>query len=581
MKFKANIFSLVVSISLVLSSLPVFSSQISSYSYNNQPNVINAILANERSVESLKNIIRILNLIDDTYGNLYEKLLNGDTITIFFDPAHGKLDNGRWESEMTGRTSCIGLPEEYYSIQISRRIYQLLSENSLLNIKSTDDFLSVMKGEKDIYNNIPFKTTIKTANKKNAFIIISEHLNNISSLRKADGIINLSGIHVTLDEVGNKYLSYVDGSHNGFLTLYNKYDITGLSAKIATKLKKELVSNGMTPNTWDFGAVADDRFSYFNDFPISVIFESGFISNPNEEAKMKDPEYQEIIAESQYKAIIESIKDIFNVDISDDEPKKNGIINEQLTLIKLSRIALYYIQKCNAPKALSTIKKIKETSKDVRHKFNIKPYEEIKKRINKSENFYSKGKRFIRAKRYKKAKKFLLKAKNLVKNMPICSSFLEKYTKILKRYFRFKDDSKKHKRLLVPTTLQVKRASLRTPVILAIERDQSLEDAIHNALSPEPENAGRLIKSFKNAYNRKKVKVKRYSKKKRKTIYYWKWKKKKIDFKTGIYIVNINKKLNVTKAKRIWQILLDHKKYQNQQYLNNSYFASRRKQKSL
>ena len=125
------------------------------------------------------------------------------------------------------------------------------------------------------------------------------------------------------------------------------------------------------------------------------------------------------------------------------------------------------------------------------------------------------------------------------------------------------------------------RAALNTPVILPIEKDQTLEDAVMKALSPNPETALKLIKSFNNAYEWKKVKKERYSEKKKKNIFYWEREKMKFNFKEGLYLVKLNKNFQVTKAKRVTQLLLDPCMYQNHQYLKNSYFAGIKKEKSL
>jgi hypothetical protein len=76
-------------------------------------------------------------------------------------------------------------------------------------------------------------------------------------------------------------------------------------------------------------------------------------------------------------------------------------------------------------------------------------------------------------------------------------------------------------------------------------------------------------------------KVRKYSAKRKKRI----WVSEKIvrdfEFTPGIYVVNLDKKLNVVKAKRVSAVYLDPQKYQNQQYLKNSYFAETEQEKSI
>ena len=69
--------------------------------------------------------------------------------------------------------------------------------------------------------------------------------------------------------------------------------------------------------------------------------------------------------------------------------------------------------------------------------------------------------------------------------------------------------------------------------------------------------------------------------KKKKNIFYWEREKIKFNFKEGLYLVKLNKKFQITKAKRVTQLLLDPNMYQNHQYLKNSYFAGIKKEKSL
>ena len=558
---------------------PNFANQLP-YTYIPQPPFIDSIIKNEKTIKRLKNLLNIINQIDNTYNDIHNKLLKGQKIVIFFDPAHGKLKDGRWESIATGRVSCTNLPEEYYSIILSKKLYKLLTENKFIEVKSTEDFLSVMKGKKNEYLNIPFTKTVEMACNENAFILISEHLNNVSSIRKASGLANIKGIHITLDEAGNKYLAYVNSIHNGFLTLYNKFDPTEFSKVYANKLKQKLLACGMRANTWEHGTVADDRFSYFTNFPISIIFESGFISNPTEEANLRREDYQENIVKAQYNALIEAFKDILGIDISGDTP---DIItrekNTWLNLLKLSRISIYYIKSCNPSKAISIINLMEKYYGASKYRKRLKPYRKIKKSLIRANKYYKKSKK---SHNNKKAANYLFKAKRALRERAIFVSLNEKYNnKIRELGFAYRIKSKKRKKIKRTIPLITKKARRKTPIILAIEDNQTLEQAINNALSPNPKKLKRLLRTFKNAYIYKKVKVYKYSKKRKKTIYYWKWKRKKVKFHRGIYIVKLNKNLVVKNVKRTSLVSLNPWKYQNQQYLKNSYFANRTKQKNL
>jgi len=578
MRYKANIFSAIAIASLIF-VFPVYSSNELSIQQNNQ--IIKSILEKEKKAQNRDNIINIVNLIDATYGNLYERLKSGEKITIFFDPAHGRLDSGKWQGEVTGRLSSSGIPEEAYSINFSRKLYKLLSANKYFRIVTNDDYKKVLNGESTEYKKIFFSETVKVARSEKAFMIISQHLNNISSLQKADGIVNLPGIHVTCDESGNRYLAHLKTSHNGYLTLYNKYDLTGFSKYIAYNIIDSLTSKGISINNWDYGAVADDRFSYFIDFPISMIFEQGFICNPVEEEKLRDPDYQQKIVDSQYIAILESFKNIFGIDISGLWLSKLNDNTELIDLIKLSRIAIYYLQNDYTEKAVSIINEMENNTNappDL-----LDPYINLKERIIKAERYFKKCKDSLNAGKNKEAKNNLYNAVRTTGYDTIFYSQIGKYSNFAKKHFGIYNIASNRKGIQPKISMpyNASKASLNTPVILAIEKNQTLEDAVDKALSTDPKTTSAIVKSLNEVYTRKKVKVEEYSEKTKKTATTWKYEKKKVEIKEGIYIVSLKKNLQVRKLERIWLVMLDPYKYQNHQYLKNSYFAGITKQKTL
>jgi N-acetylmuramoyl-L-alanine amidase len=456
---------------------------------NSQPAVIRILINREQNIQHAKNIINIVKQIDDVYRHLHADLSRGDRITIFFDPAHGKLKNGYWEGEVTRRISCTGYPEEYYSIMIARQLYRLLTKNRYIDVKSTKDFLAVMKGESDTYKNIPFTTTVKLAKKEKAFIIISEHLNNISTIHKASGLINLPGIHITYNKWGWRYLTYIKNTYKGFLTLYNKLDTTGFSHAYALQLRKKLVTQGIRANNWEFGSVADDRFSYFIDFPISVIFESGFISNPEEEARLRNPEYQKVLAEAQYRSFIDTVNKIFGIDISDNKQATRSARRQcSITLIKLSRMALYYINNSEPEKGIIVINEMYHRYKS-KYRKHLKPYLEIKALLTRANSSFKKGKKLITAKRprgkkrrraywrnYRRGKKLIRIALRTLKKKTLFCNLREEYSDEYKKLIGYKTKKKHHSRKLVRTLqkrervypIPIRRASLTTPIILAI-----------------------------------------------------------------------------------------------------------------
>lgn len=545
------------------------------------------VIASETNKKSLQDIKEITNRIDDTYSDLYEKLKSGKKLTVFFDPAHGKDDSNRWTGgSATRRQSCTNRPEEYYSIIISREMYKRLKSNKFIDIKTTTDFLEVLEGKSEIYNNISFTETVANATKHNAFIIISEHLNNVSVIEKAAGIMNIPGIHVTRNLQGQRILKYVSNSYKGFLTLYNKLDASGFSNHYAVALKSSLVAKGLTANNWEHGAVGDDRFTYFVDFPVSVIYESGFISNPTEEKLLATQEYGALLADSQYTTLLESIKDIFKVDISGNRVKKTNDYKNRidaLELMKLSRIAVYYLKKADTERAVQTIRIMETNYSKPEYKSKIAYYSGIRKRIETTENFYKAGVTNLKKKNKTTAARYFKKAYYGLNASPIYSAYKNKYAKTLWSGGSTSSVSHKSRPYYheIKETAVIPKAPKRRTIILSIEEGQTLEESIRAALDPNEANLKKLTASFKNASNSVLQKKKVWSKKQKKYITSWKRVNKKVYFTTGIYLVNIDDNLRVTKALKTSNVVLDHNKYQNQQYLKNSYFASSVMKKAL
>lgn len=538
------------------------------------------ILAGENNIAYLKQIGDLLNHIDDTYFNLPEKLSAGGQIVVFFDPAHGKWPGGRWEGEVTGRISCTGLTEEIYSIPLSRELFRLLTSNRHIKVVSTDDFMAVLKGKRDVYMNISFPETVRRAHEEGAFIIVSEHLNNISRFLKASELANLTGIHITSDRRGNRFLTYFADAHKGFLTLYNKFDVTDFSRRSALKLKEELTARGMKANSWYKGAVPDDRFCYFVDFPISVIYESGFISSPEDEAFLSNPQNQRMIAEAQYDSLLEAIREVFGVDISGREPRKRGDPRADLfNILKLSRIAIFYIHSCEPAKATAVIR-VMESLYGKTHAEILAPYRDLKLSLARAEYYFTVSKRFVAVKNYRKSARYMRLAKRALRFKPVFSSMYKKYAGDYARLGTpqkidiqppVKKNISEKPSFRAKGLLPTRAAPLSTPVILAVEDSRNLEDAVVKALDPDRETLVKLVASLKSAGVSKRVKKGRT----------WKIVKERLDFTSGIYIVSINKSLTVTGAFRVGRVKLDPRKYQNQQYLKNSYFAFKDKQRSL
>ena len=542
---------------LLFLSIPINAGE--QWSLENQSPEIKEILKNEKNISVTHDLTDILRRVDEIYGDIHTALQEGRKLIIFFDPAHGKLKNGQWQGgAATRRQSCTNKPEEYYSIIISREMYKRLKSNPNIDVKTTPDFFEALEGRSETYNDIPFTKTTELAAKYGAFIIITEHLNNVSVMEKADGILNIPGIHITRTLAGKKMLRYIDSSHRGFLTLYNKFDTSGFSKLYAQKLKDSLAAKGLKPNKWGEGVIGDDRFTYFLDYPISVIFESGFISNPDEEKLLTSKEYVKKLADSQYSTLLETIKEVFGVDISKKirKPSQKYRDSDLVNMIKLGRIAVYYLKSANTQGLMLSIKAI-EKKAGKKFAANAAYFSAIKNKIEQSEKLYSLGKN-AKSKKKPKAADYYRQAYNMLSYAPAYRAYKNKYFEALGRNKNiqlassYSNDDAAYQPQKNSFIYSQKAPKLRT-IILTIEENQSLEAAIDAALSPDAETLKKLTASFK----------------------------KTAAFNKGIYLVSINNDLKVTKTSKVSGVLLDPSKYQNQQYLKNSYFASTLRDKSL
>ncbi len=575
----------------ILMTVVLITSTIRSYSATDrntsseQSPVILKILKNEKNNLRQARLTEIVNKIDQTYGNLYESLSRGNRLVIFFDPAHGKLPNGQWQGgEATRRNSCTNLPEEFYSIRISRKMFELLRANKFIEVKTTDDFLAVLKGESDTYMDIPFTKTVELADKYGAFIIIAEHLNNISAVYKADGTVNLPGIHVTRNGFGWKVLQFVRDTYSGFLTLYNKLDASGFSLNYALNLKKTLMAQGLKPNSWNFGAVGDTRFCYFVDFPVSIIYESGFISNPVEEKNLRDTEYINKIVRAQYSSFLDTIRETFSVDISGETAKKIGTPSaERIELLKLARMAIYYIKNSDINKGIQVIAEMEKKYSKTKYREFTAYFSTIKNCLALSSRYYDLAKKYRRQNKLRLARNYFRQARRQIHYAPIFTALHERYRKELRGGVTAASANKIQILPIKKSTapIEITRATPGRSVIFPIEQNQELEKAIELALSPDADTMKKLVSSFINARILKKIKVTEYSRAKKRWITSVKKVHEKVKFSTGIYIVRLDNKLNVISAQYVNSVTLNPAQYQNQQYLKNSYFAHGSKERSL
>jgi len=538
----------------------------SSVAFAEQPEIITTIINEEQNKEHSDELQQMLQFIDDLYDNLQSRVKNGEKIVIFFDPAHGIDDDGKWEGEKTGRLSCTGMPEEYYSLQLSRKLYQLLKKNPYIEVVSTKDYIDALEGKTDNYYNITFRETVELAKNAKATLVISEHLNNTASIFKAYGLENVKGIHITYSN-GKAYLAHIREEHKGFLTLYNKFDASGFSFQLASRVKEKLAANGLRVNNWNYGTVADDRFTYFVHYPISVIFESGFISNPEDEKILSDPEYQKLIAQTHYDAILETIALTFGIDISGFwGPRIVDNVNpsRNLLLLKLSRIACYYISHNDTDRGVHVLSLLLKECDPAKDAAIIENIQDMKYRIERSKELYTKAIALKKKGKMKSARYSMRKAISLVSRSPVFYELRKTYRTEYKGLKEVIEQTSIAPRYSVPNAMVNPLASSITkPVLVVIEKNMTPQEALFNALQCDEA----LLKKISSQFVQAKVKVgkKRFEK----------------PTNEGIYIVQLTAKGNVKSVKRVSIVKLDPTKYQNQIYLKNSYCAPKERNKSL
>ena len=557
-----------------------------------QPNIIKSIIESEKSSKDFNEVISLINETDEIYGSLSERLNNGGKIVIFFDPAHGKLPGGKWQGETTFRMSSAGLPEEIYSILISRKLYNLLKSNKYIEVKTTDDFMDVLENKSETYKNITFTETMKLAKENKAFMVIASHLNNVGMLSKAEGLSNIRGIHLVYSESGKAYLSHITNVQSGFLTLYNRYDPTGFTGMIANSFKKEMLSYGYKYNNWNQGAVADDRFLYFANFPISLIFESGFISNPVEEEFLRNEKNQNEIAVSQYNAIIRAIDEKFGVDLTKNSISKSKTQFDILTLIKLAKMVNYYTSKTELAKAAGICTLMNKNFASSKFETSTEPYKEIKSRILSANYHMNAASANAAKKRYSAASSSLQKAFNcLGKNpyyYPVRTAIAARYKtltgKNIRRSMHYGDAANVdnyYETEFPHLGCQRENHSPTSPFILIIRANQTLEEAIEVSIAPSEKYRRKIYQSLQNARATGYTTERRFLAKKKRYVNIKVKRSYPIKFSEGIYIIKFNGNMSVSRAEKVKIVPFDPIRFQNQEYFKNSSLAIKEKDKSL
>lgn len=553
-----------------------------------QTTVIDRILERQDDKNTFNDVAEIVNYIDEIYGNLYDSLENNGKITIYWGPAHGKDHTERWRGITTNRVGITGLPEEYYSMLYSRKLYNLLKQNQFINIVAKDEYRQVLEGKSDTYHYMKFKDVMDNAKDAGAFMVVEMHMNNVSIFEKADGLINMPGIHMARDSSGKKLLINITGTYSGFLTLYNKYDAGGFSKQYAVNIRDSLVSKGYQANSWDYGAVADDRFTYYLNFPVSVIYECGFISHPVEEKKLLNDEYMDGMVKTQYEMLLKTFHDIYGIDISKNEFRgKRKDFKAGIEILKLARLAIYFIQHADTKNANLAVKAMRDSYYNSQTKDSINYYTSIINTVNNAERYYQKGTKYRNKKKFNKARTCFVNAKESLNRSEMYSAYKEKYSTAIygnKKYRNTEKESSPNtnwEKKRLETAIPVKASHLTKPFILALSPGENLENAVMESLDPDSKSLKSITDSMHNYKKVSMIKVRKYSSKKHRYITTYKKKTYDFEFKPGIFVVHMDRNMKIVKADRVSKVYLDPGKYQNHQYLKNSYFTQIEQERNL
>jgi len=194
--------------------------------------------------------------------------------------------------------------------------------------------------------------------------------------------------------------------------------------------------------------------------------------------------------------------------------------------------------------------------------------------------YYNKGITLRNKKKFNKSRAAFINAKESLNRNDVYSAYKVKYGVAIYGNKRSrsvaKESTPRVRKLEKPrgeTAVPVKASSVTKPFILALSNGESLENAIVESLNPDSDNIKSITDSMSNYKTVSWVKSRKYlpKKKKYKTVYTKKY--NDYEFKPGIFIVHMDRNMRIVKANRVSKIYLDHNKYQNHQYLKNSYFT--------
>lgn len=173
--------------------------------------------------------------------------------TIIIDAGHGGIDGGA--------TSCSGVLESHMNLEIALRLddlFHLLGYNTVM-IRKTDESIYIQGNTIASQKVSDLNERVRIVNETNGGLLLSIHQNTFS-----------------------------DSKYNGAQVFYGGLED---SAKLAQNLQQTLVQN-INPGSKRKAKPAKGVFLMEHITRPGILLECGFISNREEEAKLRDPIYQ-------------------------------------------------------------------------------------------------------------------------------------------------------------------------------------------------------------------------------------------------------------------------------------------------
>jgi N-acetylmuramoyl-L-alanine amidase len=209
------------------------------------------------------------------------------------DPGHGGKDPGA-----IGPT---GLMEKDVVLALGRRVRDLLRRD--------ESFEVLMTRDRDVF--IPLEERTAMANEAKADIFVSLHI-NASRNGKAEGISTYVLSHASSDRQSLELAARENGVPVAKLSTV-KFILDDLSTfgrkkeslKLAKTVNDAIVKNvnGRFGEVTDLGLKQAPFYVLVGARMTAVLVEASFITNRREEARLKDPEYLDAIADSVVEAI--------------------------------------------------------------------------------------------------------------------------------------------------------------------------------------------------------------------------------------------------------------------------------------